>query len=215
MHPIRRRRFRARSIHDKLSLTSNDSESPSASRIHSAILIRVPQGEAPLLAYFRNNVLHLFALPALIACLLNHNRDLGTQRVSEAVAGIYELIATELFLRWSTEELPAATEAVIATFVRRGLLLRSDSGRLSAPEPNSQELIELRLLGETLRPLLERHFLALSLLQHYGSGVRTRRMLENDCHLLAQRLALLYEFNPPEYSEKTTFLGPHRQVHRR
>ena len=168
-------------------------------------LIRVPQGEAPLLAYFRNNVLHLFALPALIACLLNHNRDLDTQRVSEAVAGIYELIATELFLRWSTDELPAATEAVIATFVRRGLLLRSDSGRLSAPEPNSQEFIELRLLGETLRPLLERHFLALSLLQHYGSGVRTRRMLENDCHLLAQRLALLYEFNPPEYSEKTTF----------
>ena len=63
-------------------------------------LIRIPQGEAPLLAYFRNNVLHLFALPALIACLLNHNRYLGAQRVSEAVAGIYGLMGTELFLRW-------------------------------------------------------------------------------------------------------------------
>lgn len=168
-------------------------------------LIRVPQGEAPLLAYFRNNVLHLFALPALIACLLNHNRDLRMQRVSEAVAGIYKLIAAELFLRWSADDLAAATEAVIETFVRHGLLLRNDGGRLSAPEPNSDESVELRLLGETLRPLLERHFLALSLLQHYGSGVRTRHMLENDCHLLAQRLTLLYEFNPPEHAEKTTF----------
>jgi glycerol-3-phosphate O-acyltransferase len=168
-------------------------------------LIRIPEGEAPLLAYFRNNVLHLFALPALIACLLNHNRYLGAQRVSEAVAGIYGLMGTELFLRWSAQELPAATEAVIDAFVERGLLLRNDSGRLSAPEPNSQEFAELRLLGETLRPILERHFLTLALLQHCGSGTRTRRTLENDCHLLAQRLALLYDFNTPEYSEKTTF----------
>jgi glycerol-3-phosphate O-acyltransferase len=168
-------------------------------------LIRIPQGEAPLLAYFRNNVLHLFALPALIACLLNHNRYLGAQRVSEAVAGIYGLMGAELFLRWSAQELPAATEAVIDVFVKRGLLLRNDAGRLSAPEPNSQEFAELRMLGETLRPILERHFLALALLQHFGSGTRTRRTLENDCHLLAQRLALLYEFNTPEHSEKTTF----------
>jgi len=168
-------------------------------------LIRVPEGEAPLLAYFRNNVLHVFALPALIACLLNHNRRLGAQRLTEAVAGIYSLMATELFLRWSPEDLPAATQAVIEILVKRGLLLRNDAGRLSAPEPNSQAFAELRLLGETLRPILERHFLTLALLQHGGSGFRTRRTLENDCHLLAQRLSLLYEFNTAEYAEKTIF----------
>lgn len=168
-------------------------------------LIRVPEGEAPLLAYFRNNVLHLFALPALIACLLNHNRHLGEQRVGEAVAGIYSLMGTELFLRWTPEELPAATEAVIAVLLERGLLLRSATGRLSSPESSSQEFAELRQIGETLRPILERHFLTLSLLQHGGSGRRSRRTLENDCHLLAQRLALLYDFNAPEHSEKTTF----------
>ena len=168
-------------------------------------LIRVPENEAPLLAYFRNNVLHLFALPALIACLLNHSRYLGAQHVSEAVSGIYALLGSELFLRWPESELPAATAAVIDVFVKRGLLRRNDAGRLSAPEPNSQEFSELRLLGETLRPILERHFLTLALLQHVGSGMRTRRALENDCHLLAQRLSLLYDFNPVEYSEKTSF----------
>ena len=53
--------------------------------------------------------------------------------------------------------------------------------------------------------MLERHFLTLSLLQHGGSGLRTRHSLENECHLLAQRLALLYEFNSPEQSEKKAF----------
>ncbi len=168
-------------------------------------LIRAPEGQASLLAYFRNNVLHLFALPALIACLLSHNRQLGAQRVSEAVAGIYSLIGAELFLRWSPEELPAATEAIIDVLVNRHLLLRNDCGQLSAPEPNSQEFAELHLLGETLRPILERHFLTLAVLQHSGSGCKTRHALENDCHLLAQRLALLYDFNSPEHAEKTTF----------
>jgi glycerol-3-phosphate O-acyltransferase len=168
-------------------------------------LIRVPEGEAPLLAYFRNNVLPVFALPALIACLLNNNRYLDAQRVSEAVTAIYGLLGSELFLHWTPDELPAATQTVIDVFVARGLIRRNDSGRLSAPEPNSQEFAELRLLGETLRPILERHFLALALLQHVGSGRRTRRALEDDCHLLAQRLALLYDFNTAEYSEKTTF----------
>ena len=168
-------------------------------------LIRIPEGDASLLAYFRNNVLHVFALPALIACLINQNRHLDEQRVNEAVAGIYGLMATELFLRWSPDELPAVTATVIDVLVRRGLLLRNASGRLLAPESNSQEFAELRLLGETLRPILERHFLTLSLLQHYGTGRRARRDLENDCHLLAGRLALLYDFNTPEYAEKATF----------
>jgi glycerol-3-phosphate O-acyltransferase len=168
-------------------------------------MIRIPEEQAPLLAYFRNNVLHLFALPALIACLLSHNRHLGAQRITQAVVGIYSLMATELFLRWSLEELPSATDAIVEVFVERGLLSRNDTGRLSAPETNSQEFAELRLIGEPLRSILERHFLTLSLLQHCGSGHRTRRALENDCHLLAQRLSLLYEFNTLEHAEKTTF----------
>jgi glycerol-3-phosphate O-acyltransferase len=159
----------------------------------------------PLLAYYRNNVLHAFALPALIACLLSHNRDLAAPRLAEALAGIYSLMGTELFLRWSVEEIPAATAVVFDVFVERGLLLRTESGRLSAPEANSQEFAELRWLGETLRPILERHFLTLALLQHGGSGFWTRRAIEDEGHLLAQRMALLYESGTPELSEKNTF----------
>ena len=171
-------------------------------------LVRVCASEAALLAYFRNNVLHLFALPSLIACLLGRNRRLDARRMDEVVSGIYRLLRAELYLRWPLEELPAAMGAAVAALEARSLLRRNpDSGRLAAPEPNSQAFAELLLLGETIRPALERHFLTLALLQRHGSGRITRRALEEASHLLAQRLALLYEFNAPEFSEKALFAG--------
>jgi glycerol-3-phosphate O-acyltransferase len=169
-------------------------------------LIRVSDKQAPLLAYFRNNVLHLFALPAVIACLLSHNRRLDGARVAQAVSGIYALLRAELFLRWSPAELPAASEAVIRVLIGRGLLLRSEvSGSLAAPEPISQEFAELHLLGESIRPMLERHFLTLALLEQQGSGRLTRQALEESCHRLGQRLTLLYVVNSPEFAEKVSF----------
>ncbi|WP_300456304.1 glycerol-3-phosphate 1-O-acyltransferase PlsB [Accumulibacter sp.] len=169
-------------------------------------LIRVPGEQAPLLAYFRNNVVHLFALPAVIACLLSHNRDLEATRVRQAVAGICALMGAELFLRWPADELPAATDAVVDVLLKRALLRRTESeDRLATPDPITQEFVELRLLGETIRPLLERHFLTLALLERHGAGSLTRQSLEDNCHRLAQRLSLLYEFNTPDFPEKATF----------
>jgi glycerol-3-phosphate O-acyltransferase len=166
----------------------------------------VVDGEAQQLPYFRNNVLHLFAVPALIACLLGNNRSLDGQRLSEAVVGIYRGMRTALFLRWSEAELLAEIERVIAVFAERGLLRRTDgTGRLAAPETNSQEFPELHMIGETLRPMLGRNFLALSLLQQRGSGTLTRAMLEKDCLLLAQRLALLHGFAETETADKSDF----------
>ena len=45
----------------------------------------------------------------------------------------------------------------------------------------------------------------LSLLQQRGSGTMTRRQLEGDCHLLAQRLSLLGGFSAAEVSDQSVF----------
>jgi len=169
-------------------------------------LIRVVDAQVEVLPYFRNNVLHLFALPALVACLLGNNRSLEMQHLSDAVLGIYRLTRSELFLRWSEEELPHEVRRIVAVFAERGLLrLAEGSGWLSAPEANSLEYPELLQIGETLRPMLGRHFLALSLLQQRGSGALTRRVLEEDCQLLTQRLALLHGYSAAEVVDKSVF----------
>lgn len=176
-------------------------------------MIRAGEQQAALLAYFRNNVLHLLALPALLACLVSHNQVLTRQRAKEAIKGIYGLLRAELFLPWGAQELDAAIDAAEAALSSRGLILGDpQSAILRAPSPNSEASPELRQVGEIIRPTLERQFLTLALLQHHGSGRLTRADLEEATHLLAQRLAMLYEFNVAEFSEKLLFANVIRNL---
>ncbi|MCK9380794.1 MAG: glycerol-3-phosphate 1-O-acyltransferase PlsB [Sulfuritalea sp.] len=176
-------------------------------------MIRAAEQQAALLAYFRNNVLHLLALPSLLACLLSHNQVLTRQRAREAIKGIYGLLRADLFLRWEAEELDAVIDRTQAALCQRGLLLVDHQTEiLHAPPPNSEASPELQQLGEIIRPTLERQFLTLALLQHHGSGQLTRTALEDATHLLAQRLAMLYEFNSAEFSEKLLFANVIRNL---
>lgn len=176
-------------------------------------LVLATKQQATLLAYFRNNVLHLLALPALLACLVSHNRVLARGRAKDAIKGIYGLLRAELFLRWEPAELDDLIDRTEEALVQRGLILRDPaSDMLRAPPPSSDAGPELRQLGEIIRPTLERQFLTLALLQHHGSGKLTTALLEESSHLLAQRLAMLYEFNAPEFSEKSLFANVIRNL---
>lgn len=168
-------------------------------------LIQLSAREAPLLAYFRNNVSHLFALPSLIAGLLSQQQALRTPQVIEVVAGLYGLIATDLFLRWSKDEISNATVAVIDVLVERELLLHDGLERLSAPKDDTRESFELRLIGETIRPLIETNLIVLTLLARSGSGSLTRHALENDCQQLARSLAALHGGHAPGRSSQAAF----------
>lgn len=167
-------------------------------------LIKVSDGEAPLLAYFRNNVLHLVALPALVACLLTHNARLDVRRVGGAIGRLLVLAQSELFFRCAPEDVPSSLEPVLTVLEARGLIQRQGQD-LVAPDPTSRAADELRLLGETMRPTLERYLLTLVLLEQHGSGNLNRTHLEEASHLLAQRLALLYESNASEFAERGLF----------
>ncbi|MBI4996531.1 MAG: glycerol-3-phosphate 1-O-acyltransferase PlsB [Rhodocyclales bacterium] len=167
-------------------------------------LIKVSDGEAPLLAYFRNNVLHLVALPALVACLLTHNARLGVRRVAGAIGRLLVLAQSELFFRCAPEDVATSLDPVLTVLEARGLIQRQGQD-LVAPDPTSRAADELRLLGETMRPTLERYLLTLVLLEQHGSGNLARNRLEEISHLLAQRLALLYESNTSEFAERGLF----------
>jgi glycerol-3-phosphate O-acyltransferase len=116
------------------------------------------------------------------------------------------LAQAELFLRSDSDDAPFSLEPILAVLAGRGLVLRRGD-ELAAPDPNSAAFAELHLLGETMRPTLERYLLTLALLERHGSGNLTRRRLEEIAHLLAQRLGLLHEFNASEFAERGLFAG--------
>ena len=168
--------------------------------------------EAVLATYARNNILHLFALPALLACLFARNSVLSREQLTLVVLSVYPFMRAELFLRWTDEALDGALETSLTALADLGWLLRlhgdEGGGReavYAAPALNSDEYEQLALLGQTLRPSLMRYFITVAILIQQGSGKVTAAELESLCHLQAQRLSLLHEFNAPEFFDKAIF----------
>ena len=172
----------------------------------SGDVLRMSEQSAVLAAYFRNNVLHLFALPSLIACVFLSNAAVAHEDILRLVGRIYPYIAAELFLRWSEQELPVVVETVLGEFARHGLIERDAHGALwRRPPPSSAQAMQLSILAQATLQTIERYYLAIALLVEAGSGTISQATLEERCQLAAQRIALLYGLNSPEFFDRPLF----------
>lgn len=167
-------------------------------------ILLVEEDKAVLLTYFRNNNLHLFALPSLLARLLINNRRISQQELIRICQQTYPFLQSELFLHFSQQDLADYIDQVLKKFTAEGLVIKMDQEYWS-PEPSSKEYISLTILANAIRQTLERFFIAVDILTRAGSGVLSRNHLENLCHLMAQRMSLLYEFSAPEFFDKALF----------
>ncbi|HMY81865.1 MAG TPA: glycerol-3-phosphate 1-O-acyltransferase PlsB, partial [Agitococcus sp.] len=167
-------------------------------------LICVADNQAVFLTYFRNNILHLFVLPSLVACLMQHNGQLQREQISQVIVSLYPYLKSELFLSWDVSEIEALVNQHIDILISSGILTIVDHVIFS-PHPNTEEYAQLVILGEAVKETLERYFMTISLLTERQSGSINQKQLENLCSLLAQRLSVLYEFNSPEFFDKGIF----------
>jgi glycerol-3-phosphate O-acyltransferase len=172
----------------------------------SGNIIRMGPEQAVLATYMRNNVLHLLAIPSLIACCFLGNAAMHTEDVQRLAGRIYPYVAAELFLRWSETQLPAVVAQALAALAQLGLLLAGqEAGSWQRPPPNSMPAMQLSLLAQTTIATIERYYLAIALLIDAGSGQITQRALEERCQLMAQRMTMLYGFNSPEFFDRRLF----------
>lgn len=137
-------------------------------RVVGSGALRVPAGGLPLLAYFRNNVLHLVALPSLLACLLVMEPRLASARAVAAIRRLLVLAREELFMNCTPEEVPGGVETVLNVLVDRRLVQRQD-GVLLAPPPGSREHADLTMLAETMRVALGASLLKVALAPDAGA----------------------------------------------
>ena len=93
-------------------------------------LVQMSDEAAVLAAYYRNNIVHLFALPSLIACAFAGNASMNHADILRLTGRIYPYIAAELFLIWPEEEVPAALDAMLATLAGAGAAGTQRRGRL-------------------------------------------------------------------------------------
>jgi glycerol-3-phosphate O-acyltransferase len=168
-------------------------------------VINMSPEQAVLATYYRNNILHLYAMPSMIACCFLSNSTMRTEDVRRLASRIYPYIAAELFLYWTEDELSGVVERALTALRSLGLLDSSDGFIWHRPAPTSAAAMQLSLLAQGTIQTIERYYLAIALLIRSGSGAITQKALEERCQLMAQRMTLLYGFNSPEFFDPALF----------
>ena len=161
-----------------------------------------------LLSYFRNNVTHLYAAAAWVACCFLNNRRMARASILRLGRLVYPFIQSELFLPWTDDEFAERIQQTIDFFVARGLLGTDADGRVITRQPGqSDSAFRLRSLARNLLPAIERYYIGLALLVKNGPHTLSAGELETLCWLTAQRLSLLHELNAPEFFDRSLFRG--------
>jgi glycerol-3-phosphate O-acyltransferase len=169
-------------------------------------VIHMAERTAVLMTYFRNNILHLLAVPASVACCFIQGRQLEHVELQRLIRLIYPFMGKELCLQWADDEVDDVTTTAIETLVAHKLLERGKrKALLERPPAGSAQAYQLMMLGQAMVPMLQRFYLVIALLVHHGSGTLSRIELERICQMSAERLSMIYGLHSPDFFNKTLF----------
>ncbi|MDH3531482.1 MAG: glycerol-3-phosphate 1-O-acyltransferase PlsB [Gammaproteobacteria bacterium] len=168
-------------------------------------VFHMPESTAVLMTYFRNNILHLLALPASVACCFIQGRRLGHLELQRLIRLIYPFMRKELCLHWPVADIDAVTTMAIDALVEFQLLTREGKSLLVRPPAGSKSAYQLLMLGQSMVPMLQRFYLVIAILVQHGSGTLSRAQLEKMCQLSAERLSMIYGLHSPDFFNKTLF----------
>jgi glycerol-3-phosphate O-acyltransferase len=176
----------------------NRSEHPMGEVIH------MTEHTAVLMTYFRNNILHLLAVPASVACCFIQGRELAHAELQRLIRLIYPFMRKELCLKWDFADIDDVTTEAIEALLDMGILARGrDKKMLVRPHAGSAKAYQLLMLGQAMVPMLQRFYLVIAILVHHGSGGLTRSELEVLCQQSAERLSMIYGLHSPDFFNKT------------
>ena len=168
-------------------------------------IIALEGRNAILMTYYRNNIQHLFALPALIASLFETRPSLRREKIVFLATAAYPYLQSELFLHYPREDIENVIQHWIDVLIEQGLLHQLENDRIGRPEEGTDEMLRVRILARFIIQTLERYHLVLGILRKYGSGTLTAQELEEQSTLLAERMSILFGLNAPEFFDKTLF----------
>lgn len=181
----------------------------SFSRFHHAggDVLYLSDIEAVRATYYSNNILHLLALPSLVARFFAYNSKVSEQEVLEGCAELYPFLKHEFFLIWPEKGIQDVVRDLLIAMTKLNLLQSStDGSTFQRPEMGSGEYGYLMNLSRTLGLVFERYTITIALLAKYAHrGYVETDLFSLQCQKMAQRIAILNGLHSPESIEKTLF----------
>ena len=177
-------------------------------------LVMASPEQASLLSWYRNNVLHHFALAGLVAFAFRNNARFTESELHALLAPGWPVLERELHAT-APRDLAEALAVMLDQLAGRGLLERemaaaddpAGAPRWRRPSASKVAREQLHLLGRLVQPSLERGYLLLASLLRLPSASQTKEQLERQSGLLAERLALLSGLDAPEFFDRRLFAG--------
>ena len=156
---------------------------------------------AARMTWYRNNALPVFAVPALIACLLVNRR----RRVRGAVLDryfhtVYPHMRAELFLAGAGDD---PVPRWLGHLAQLDLVKRHEDDVFAPPPRHTPEHFRLRLLANIVMQTIERYYIVVALLTRNGS--MTRAGLEQECSVVSRRMSRIYGINSPDFFDAGLF----------
>ncbi|GAF56794.1 LOW QUALITY PROTEIN: glycerol-3-phosphate acyltransferase [Psychrobacter sp. JCM 18901] len=168
-------------------------------------IIQVAGKQAALLSYFRNNILHVFILLSFLSALVARNGRIKRSRLDSIAEQLYPFLQSELFLYYPAHGLADTLNKKVDNLLSHGSIVELGDDTLSVPESNSKHYQQLQVLATPVGQSLERYFMTLALLAQQGSGNLTENEVVDLCHLLGQRLSVLYADDIPDFFDRALF----------
>ena len=160
-------------------------------------ILSLDDTQARNMTYYRNNIVHLFIVPSLIATLVLKQNKISRNNIVEFIEQIFPLIQAELFVE--APDLQAYINQLIDLMIEQQVLLEQD-GVLVASEAHQNQL---HLLANTSSEMLKRYAIIFNLLSLQPKIERGD--LERESHQLAKHMGPLHGITAPEFYDKKLY----------
>lgn len=168
----------------------------------AGVVVSLEHSQALSMTYYRNNILHLYIIPALLARFARGHKSFELSAAIAFIKKLYPILQAELFLSHELEDIDLYIKALSEEFVAMGWLV-PDGDSLTLPERDSAHYVQLVLLANAAGETLARYGIVLELLQQ--SERLSRSELERYSELVAIRLGARHGIDAPEFYDKKVF----------
>lgn len=164
--------------------------------------VRPSHGQTLQLTYFQNNILHLFALPALVANILVRNGHIQRRQVISYTRSLFYFLRHELFAPVSEEELDGLINKYLDVFIQGGYIVERENDILTLSGDGYEEML---ILSASIRLNLVRYLVAVTVLRKTIDNTVTKDDFIKLCVELCHHVPSEVTNNSPEFADPIMF----------
>jgi len=160
--------------------------------------------DAASMSYYRNNSLHTLIMPALVACCFTNTRQMAVPRLMKITRFLYPFLKSELHLEWSDGDLKDLVTGILSELVDQNVLVKTKTG-YKRPDRSDAGFLRLMRLALIVQPVFERYYMTFIVIWKSAASPMPMVELEQYCHLLAQKISMIYGINAPDFFDRQLF----------